>query len=232
MKLFHIEIALPYPVTSGRVTSGRVTLGRVTSGPVTSGRASAGRSVLAAILGGALFLSTAAFADDSAPAGGPGTWQSHKYAFQFLGFTSTYSCDGLADKLKILLLAAGARADVKSVPGACASGFGRPDKFARADLTFYTLAPADSGTAAGGVQGVWRPVAFTAHQPRELGLGDCELTEQFRQLVLPMFATRNVGGNTTCIPYQESGSNIDLRFESFTAVPGKKHPTAVSGGAP
>jgi hypothetical protein len=189
----------------------------------------AGRSGLAAILAGALVLSTASLADQGA--GGPGTWQSHKYTFQFMGFTSTYSCDGLADKLKIVLLAAGARADVKSAPGACASGFGRPDKFARADLTFYTLTPADSGTVAGGgVQGVWRPVTFAARQPQQLGLGDCELMEQFRQQVLPMFTTRNVISSTTCIPHQESGSNIDLKFEAFAAVPGKKHAPAVSGG--
>jgi hypothetical protein len=194
-------------------------------------RFAAGRSGLAAILAGALLLSTASLADDSAPSGGPGTWQSHKYTFQFMGFTSTYSCDGLADKLRIVLLAAGARPDVKSVPGACASGFGRPDKFARADLTFYTLKPADSGTATGGgVQGVWRPVPFAARQPQQLALGDCELMEQFRQQVLPMFTTRNVVSNTTCIPHQESGSNIDLKFDSFTAVPGKKHAVAGSGG--
>jgi hypothetical protein len=191
----------------------------------------AGRSGPAAILAGALLLCTASHADDSAPSGVPGTWQSHKYTFQFMGFTSTYSCDGLADKLRIVLRAAGARPDVKSVPGACASGFGRPDKFARADLTFYTLTPANSGTAAGGgVQGVWRPVTFAARQPMQLALGDCELMEQFRQQVLPMFTTRNVVNNTTCIPHQESGSNIDLRFESFTAVPGKKHATTGSGG--
>jgi hypothetical protein len=191
----------------------------------------AGCSGLAAILAGALLLSTASLADESAPRGGPGTWQSHKYTFQFMGFTSTYSCDGLADKLRIVLLAAGARSDVKSIPGACASGFGRPDKFARADLTFYTLTPGDPGTAAGaGVQGVWRPVVFAARQPQQLALGDCELMEQFRQQVLPMFTTRNVVSNTTCIPHQESGSNIDLKFESFTAVPGKRHATAGSGG--
>jgi hypothetical protein len=194
-------------------------------------RSVAARSGLAAILAGALLLSTATLADDSSPSGGAGTWQSHKYTFQFMGFTTTYSCDGLADKLRIVLLAAGARADVKTVPGACASGFGRPDKFARADLTFYTLTPADSGAAAAGaVQGVWRPVAFAARQPQRLALGDCELMEQFRQQVLPMFTTRDVVNNTTCIPHQESGSNIDLRFESFTAVPGKKHATAGSGG--
>jgi hypothetical protein len=191
----------------------------------------ASRCAPAAVLAGALCLSTASVADDSAPAGGPGTWQSHKYTFQFMGFTSTYSCDGLADKLRIVLLAAGARSDAKSTPGACASGFGRPDKFARADLTFYTLTPADPGAATGGVPGVWRPVTFAARQPRELGLGDCELMEQFRQQVLPMFTTRNVVSNTTCIPHQESGSNIDLKFDSFAAVPGKKHATAVSGGA-
>jgi len=47
---------------------------------------------------------------------------------------------------------------------------------------------------------------------------------------LPMFTTRNVVSNTTCIPHQESGSNIDLKFDSFTAVPGKKHATAGGGG--
>lgn len=181
---------------------------------------------LAAALAGFLLVSTASLAGDGAAAGDMGTWQSHKYTFQFMGFTSTYSCDGLADKLRILLLAAGARADVKSVPGACASAFGRPDKFARADLTFYTLAPASAGTG-GAVKGIWRSVTFGAHQPHEIGLGDCELVEQFRQQLLPMFTTRNVVNNTSCIPHQESGSTIDLRFESFTAPPGKKHVTGL-----
>jgi len=188
-----------------------------------SSRLSPRRASLGLLLAGAVLLSAASRADDGTSAGGPGTWQSHKYTFQFLGFTSTYSCDGLADKLRIILLAAGARPDVKSQPGACASGFGRPDKFARADLTFYTLSPADpSAAASDAVKGIWRPITFAARRPHELGIGDCELMEQFRQQVLPMFTTRNVVNNTTCIPYQDSGSNIDLRFESFTVLPGKK----------
>jgi hypothetical protein len=48
--------------------------------------------------------------------------------------------------------------------------------------------------------------------------------EQFRNNVLPMFATRNVDNHTTCVPHQESGSNISLRFESLAAVP--KDPAA------
>jgi len=90
-----------------------------------------------------LLAPRAAYADDPSSAAAPeqGVWQKHEYNFAYMGFTSTYSCDGLADKLKLLLIAAGARKDAKSQPGACASGFGRPDKFARASLTFYTLAP-------------------------------------------------------------------------------------------
>jgi hypothetical protein len=188
---------------------------------------------LAALIGYALIptlLISSAVVADPASAGEPGVWQKHQYSFAFLGFTSTYSCDGLADKLKLLLIAAGARHDVKSRPGACATGFGRPDKFARADLTFFTLAPgaadAASGaadTAAGGkpVDGIWRPVAFADRSPRELGTGDCELVEQFRSNVLPMFTTRNVDNHTTCIPHQNSGSVINLKFESFAAPPSR-----------
>ena len=180
-------------------------------------------------------LAGAAMAE--APVGAPaaahesGEWQKHEYSFVFMGFTSTYSCDGLADKLKQLLITAGARSDSKAVPGPCASPFGRPDKLARADLTFYTLIPSDTANSAGAtpVDAVWKAVAFANHSPRYLAIGDCELVDQFRASVLPMFTTRALDNHITCVPHQESGSNIDLRFDSFTAVPGKKHVTAVSG---
>ena len=172
----------------------------------------------------AVLVSSAAFADDPAPHS-PGIWQKHEYSFQFMGFTTTYSCDGLADKLKLLLTASGARSDAKARAGACASGFGRPDKFARADLTFYTLAPADSPASdPKPVDGTWIPVTVASHQPRDLGTGDCELVEQFRSNVLGMFTTQNVESHTTCVPHQLSGSTIDLKFESFAAPPKTGHP--------
>jgi hypothetical protein len=165
-----------------------------------------------------------AFADDAprATEHQAAVWQQRQYSFAFLGFTSTYSCDGLADKLKILLLAAGARSDVKALSGGCPDGFGRPDKLARADLTFHVLVPVDAADAANAdsanataVDGIWSPVAFAAHAPRELGTGDCELVEQFKSSVLPLFTTRDVSDRITCIPHQLSGSVIDLKFESL-----------------
>jgi hypothetical protein len=177
---------------------------------------------LAAVLFGAS-LAAVSFAGDSAnsPAPEPGIWQKHEYTFRFLGFTSTYSCDGLADQLRVLLIAAGARRDSKSRAGVCASGYGRPDPLPRADLTFYTLTPADAaGDAAGArVPGTWKPVTIASRMPRELSLGDCELVEQFRTLVLPMFSVRNIDDHMSCVPHQESGSVINLKFETLTEAP-------------
>jgi hypothetical protein len=152
-----------------------------------------------------------------------GAWQKHEFSFQFLGFTTTYSCDGLASKLRVILLAAGARADAKSISDGCARGFGVPDRLARARLTFYTLAPVGNAeNATPPTNGVWRSVAFADRSPREIALGDCELIDQFRAQVLPMFTTRNVESRMTCIPNQLSGSLINLKFEVFTALPPAK----------
>jgi hypothetical protein len=192
------------------------------------------RAALAGIvLYPALLISRTSLADEPAVAArDAGVWQKHEYSFVYMGVTSTYSCDGLADKLRILLIAAGARRDAKSQAGACALGYGRPDKFARATLTFYTLAPAAAGTPADSkpVAAVWRPVALSARSPRELSLGDCEVVEEFRNNVLPMFTTRNVEDHMTCVPYQLSGSNIDLRFESLAAPPGATHAAPAQPG--
>jgi hypothetical protein len=151
-----------------------------------------------------------------------GEWQKRQYSFVSLGFTSTYSCDGLADILKQLLIAAGARADAKAQTGGCARGFGRPEALARANLIFYSLSPVDPSAGGEKVEGIWRPVIIAVRSPPQLMLGDCELVQQFRAQVLPLFTTRNIVDKTTCVPHQESGSVIDLKFESFSAAPRAK----------
>jgi hypothetical protein len=162
-----------------------------------------------------------ALAADAPGASEPGVWQKHEHSFHFMGFTSTYSCDGLADQLRRLLVTAGARADLRSDPGACANAFGRPDRFANARLVFYTLAPANAAGGGDPAAGTWRSVTIGDHRPVELQVGDCELVEQFRDEVLKkLFTIRNLNDNTRCIPHQESGSTIDLRFEVLSGAPG------------
>jgi hypothetical protein len=168
-------------------------------------------------------FSVTALAGQSAGDSEQGVWQRHEYSFQYFGFTTTYSCDGLATKLRVLLIAAGARADAKSIAGACVRGYGTPDTLPRANLKFYTLAPLDKGgNASPSISGVWRSVAFADRSPREVAAGDCELLEQFRDKVLPMFTTRNIDNRMTCVPNQLSVSGINLKFEVFAGLPTTK----------
>src|ERR1035441_3625661 len=64
-------------------------------------------------------------APSPAPAHIAASWQKHQYSFQYMGFTSTYSCDGLADKLKVLLLAAAGGAGRDAQPPGPGGGGGR-----------------------------------------------------------------------------------------------------------
>jgi hypothetical protein len=149
-----------------------------------------------------------------------GVWQKHDIRFNYVGFTSIYSCDGLADQLKMLLLRAGARADAKVTSGGCAGASGHPDRLANARLVYYTLSPAPAGTAAGdAVAGQWRKVTFSVDHPRELQSGDCELMEQFRDdVVKKTFATRKLVAQISCVPHQTAGTRFSLEFETLVAA--------------
>ena len=87
-------------------------------------------------------LSLAPLAVAASEAPQTGQWQPHELEFTYVGFTSHYSCDGLADKLALLLKVAGARADAKAVGGGCDHVLGGPSRVAHARLNFHTLAPA------------------------------------------------------------------------------------------
>lgn len=184
---------------------------------------------------GATSLVLGAASDPAAPsqadtaATQPGSWQEHDYQFNYMGFTAIYSCDGLADKLQLLLRLSGARPDAKVMPS-CSRGFGVPDKLAQAQLKFSTLqpAPAASGVAGTTVDGVWRHVELSPRHPFELQLGDCELVEQFRDKLVPMFATRNLRNQITCVPHQDAGSNFSLAFDVLAPAPAPQTPPATT----
>jgi len=142
----------------------------------------------------------------------PGSWSSHQIEFTFLGFTSTYSCEGLQSKLQALLRTLGAQQDAV-LTSACDRGFGAPEKFASANVRFSSLQPTADADAA--IEGQWRHVEIAPHHPSQLDLGDCELVEQFRDKILPSFTTRALINDVRCIPFQESGSAYTLQFDVF-----------------
>jgi len=160
----------------------------------------------------------------------PGTWQAHETELVYMGFTTTYSCDGLQAKLQLLLRQLGARSDAKVISFGCDRGYGTPSRFARATLKFSTLQPVAPGatltsTAQGAdtlVDGDWRQVELAPHHPFGLQDGDCELMEQFRDKVLPLFSTRALQNRTQCVPHQDSGGNFALQLQVFAPVPAPK----------
>jgi hypothetical protein len=190
---------------------------------------SARHPLLTAIAGMALAAGAANNAGADAPVNAaatlPASWQSHTYQFHYMGFTATYSCDGLGDKLQLLLRLTGARPDAKVMPS-CARGYGVPDQLAGAQVVFSTLQPAAAGpdssaSAVHSMQGVWRHVELAPRRPFDLQGGDCELIEQFRDTLLPMFATRNVSSQISCVPHQQS-SSFSLSFDVFAPPPKAK----------
>ncbi len=194
--------------------------------------------VLTTALAGGLMagLALGAQVDPKEPQVSAGVWTQHTYSFTHLGFTSYYSCDGLAAKLKVLLRAAGARADVIATPRGCAAGFGRPDRLVSAELKFSTLTPAvdapstptDGEVALSSpvatVPGYWKTISLGSRKPRELDAGDCELVEEFRDLLLPMFTTAQIQDRMRCVPRQSTLGGLNLSFDAFVAVPVPKAP--------
>lgn len=197
-----------------------------------------------------------------------GRWHEHQLSFTYSGFTTKYSCDGLADKVRLLLRSLGARPGFKVTTYGCAALYGSPTEFPRVKLQFATLQPAPpaassvasaqgatgeaptsaavppayghvigreaprltapgtaladaaAGANAASTAGTWRQVRFDRDRPRRLEQGDCELLEQFRDRVLPLFSIRAMDDHTRCIPYQVSGASLSLSFEVFAPVAG------------
>lgn len=139
-------------------------------------------------------------------------WQMHTYEFHFMGFTSVYTCSGLADKLGSLLKELEA-SDVRITP-LCALGRYQPDRLAQARVHFSSLIPSGAvgpGSASGST-GIWRHIRWASRHPGALEDGDCELIQEVREKILPMFATRNLRAQLNCVPHQDTGAYA-LDFE-------------------
>jgi hypothetical protein len=140
----------------------------------------------------------------AAPAPGESAvWTPKELLFIYQGFTSTYSCDGLRDKVRGILLKLGAR-DLQLTETPC-SELGRPDPFPGVRIKMHVLQPAGDKSAAAGTQPVpshWKMVDLTPQHDAVSAAGECELIEQVKQSILPLFATRNVEYSSNCLPHQ------------------------------
>ena len=168
----------------------------------------------------ALAVTLAPLAAPAADAPVDGTWQAHDYEFTFSGFSSHYSCNGVATVLRDLLRSAGARPGFRVTESCAAPG---PEPIVVARMRFETLSsgppPAPPGQPLSRGQGVWREVVLKGDGVREVA-GNCEVVQQFAKEVLPLFETRGVTSHMNCVPNDQIlGNGIDLRFSVLAAAP-------------
>ena len=171
----------------------------------------------------------------------PSVWTPKKLHFTFSGFTTKYSCDGLRDKMRQALLELGARKDLHVTEGACSSPAGGPEPFPNVDIEIHVLEPTSSaatskssaatskpataGTADGRpVPAHWKAIDLKLDKDPLWQAEDCELLEQIKHRVFPLFATRNVDYHSSCVAHQVSLGGTWLRAQVL--VPDQEPPPA------
>ena len=160
----------------------------------------------------------AAVEDSSPPAWA--VWTPKELRFVYMGFTSHYSCDGLRDKMRAILLQLGARSDLTVLEMPCSAPSGRPSEFPGVTVKMNVLTPwdaASSNAAATPVPAHWKAVEISTERDPLREAGDCELIEQVKSRALPLFSTRKVEYHSTCVPHQLQIGGTQLKSEVLLA---------------
>jgi hypothetical protein len=156
----------------------------------------------------AIAVSVPAWAGAAESAAAPGdaqaaVWAPQELHFVFMGFTTHYSCDGLRDKVQRVLGELGARDGFKVDFAGCSAPFGKPDPFPGVRIRMQTLQPAGANEKNAELVGAhWRRVDLHLDKDPVWEASDCELLEQIKQKILPLFAARNVDFASNCVPHQ------------------------------
>ena len=154
-------------------------------------------------------------------------WKQQHIDFFYKGRTVRYSCEGLRNKVRAMLLDLGARRDLRIVAVGC-EDYGRlpvnsPNPSLHIDFSAPALPDAaakplhDGDLAATDARFV--TFVITSDTFRNMGIGDCELVQEFARQILPKLVTRGVKQEIACVPYQQSGSRFWVRGEILKPLP-------------
>ncbi len=123
-------------------------------------------------------------------------WVPKEINFVYRGITTKYTCDGLHDKMRALLLQLGARDDLQVIRYGCLR-VNAPEATPGVRIIMSVLQPA-SGTSTVTVAAHWKSVDLLAGRDLFDAAKDCELIAQIDQQILPLFATRNIDFSARC----------------------------------
>jgi hypothetical protein len=154
-------------------------------------------------------------------------WKEQHINFFYMGRTARYSCEGLRDKVRAMLLDLGARRDLKIAAVGCEDYDRVRVKSMAPSLNIIFSAPALPDTSAkplhegdlAATDARFEPFTITGDAFRNMGIGDCELVEEFTHQILPKLVTRDLKRDITCVPYQQSGSRFLVKGKVLRPLP-------------
>jgi hypothetical protein len=157
-------------------------------------------------------LSTPVWA--AGPESQPAVWTEKELHFVYTGFTTHYSCEGLRDQIRKILLELGARKeDLKVRESGCTRLSGGPEPFPGVEVKLHVLTPAAGPASQPVVPAHWKPVDLLAHERGLDAAGQCELYEEVKHSIVPLFTVRNLEFASSCVPHQISPGSQRLVAE-------------------
>jgi hypothetical protein len=175
---------------------------------------------------GWMFAASAQVVDGGAPISA--VWKEQHLNFFYKGQTSRYSCLGLRDKVRAMLLDLGARRDLEVTALGCEQPTAQVRLAALGpSLTLVFSAPALPGPRVkpsrpgdlAAVDARFESFTLATDVFRNIGAADCELVEDFARQILPKLVTRNLKRDITCAPLQQSGGRFLVRGEVLKRLP-------------
>lgn len=165
----------------------------------------------------------------AATAGNPraAVWKAQRVEFFYVGRTSRYSCDGLQDKVRAMLIDLGVRRDLSVAGVGCpgydgasggAVGLRLKIEFSSPALPAAGARPLREGDLA-AVDARFLSFRIASDAFRNMGIGDCELVQQFAQQLLSKLTVRDVHQDIVCVPDQPNASRFLVRGEILKPLP-------------
>ncbi len=182
--------------------------------------------LLLAGLGAASGLGAVHAADTAAvPVPAPAAhWVERKFDYTYMGFTTHFTCDGLRDDVRDVLLALGARKKDLKIQSRGCSRLDGPEPFPGVSARFSVLVPvtpADIGKvgSAPAQPAQWHNVDLVKRNQTGRDRAPCELLEQLKAQALPLFTSRNLVFASSCVPHQISLGEIHFSVDVLGPAP-------------
>jgi hypothetical protein len=150
-------------------------------------------------------------------------WVQRKLDYTYMGFTTHYTCDGLRDNVRDLLLTLGARKRDLQIQSVGCTRLNGVEPFPGITAKFWVLVPVtpDEGGKAGDAlvpATQWQTVNLVRQRDLASDQGQCELLEQIKRQALPLFTSRNLNFHSSCVPHEITIGDIQFSVDVLKAA--------------